>query len=112
VICMQKSIRDTLINDITNSGSYTPKTLAHNWTHAVYTDGCKSEVTDPISGHQNIIIGAACYDAHGAKTKDGGQLYFINPNGCRETNTITRAELSAIHQALIIKKIMTLMKIS
>ena len=71
---MRKSINDSLNNDITDSGLYTPKPLAHNWAQAVFTDGCKTEVTDPKSGQQNIIIGAACYDTYGAKTKDGGTL--------------------------------------
>ena len=94
----------TIINEISSSADYRPQPLAHNWTQGIYTDGCKTEVLDPYTGHTTTVTGAACYDAYEALTPDGGKLYLINPNGQRETNTINRAELSAIHQAVVIRE--------
>ena len=94
----------TIINEISSSADYRPQPLAHNWTQGIYTDGCKTEVLDPYTGHTTTVTGAACYEAYEALTPDGGKLYLINPNGQRETNTINRAELSAIHQALVIRE--------
>ena len=57
-----------------------------------------------LAGWVPTITGAACYDAYEALTPEGGKLYLINTNGQCETNTINRAELSAILQALIIRE--------
>ena len=88
-----------IINEISSSTDYSPQPLAHNWTQGIYTDGCKTEEIDPNTGRKTTITGAACYDAYEAQTPEGGKLCLINPNGQCETNTINRAELSAILQA-------------
>ena len=98
------TILNEIIDEISSSTDYNPQPLAHNWTQGIYTDGCKTEETDPYTGRKTTLTGAACYDAYEALTPEGGKLYLINPNGQRETNTINRAELSAILQALIIRE--------
>ena len=60
------------------------------WRNAVYTDG--SCVPDPIGGPN--ALGAAFYDG------PSGTTYLVDPAGQGGTNTITRAELGAIDQAL------------
>ena len=60
------------------------------WQHAVYTDG--SCVPDPHGGPNRL--GAAFYDG------PDGATYLVDPAGQGSTNTITRAELGAIDQAL------------
>ena len=84
---------NTIINEISSFADYRPQPLAHNWTQGIYTDGCKTEVLDPYTGHTTTVTGAACHVAYEALTADGGKLYLINPNGQCEANTINRAEL-------------------
>jgi ribonuclease HI len=60
------------------------------WRNAVYTDG--SCVPDPNGGPS--ALGAAFYDG------PSGTIYLDDPAGQGGTNTITRAELGAIDQAL------------
>ena len=55
----------------------------------MYTDG--AAVTDAGAG---TVLGAAVYDARADMT------YLVDPCGHGSTNTITRAELGAIDQAL------------
>ena len=58
----------------------------------LYTDGsCKKDKDTGVN-----MLGAAVYDAR-AKS-----FQRVQPNGLDATNTITRAELSAIHQALAV----------
>jgi ribonuclease HI len=63
--------------------------LKYDANDCYYTDGsCKNEEDGPNK------LGAAVYHA-------GTQQYItVQPNGCGTTNTITRAELSAIHALL------------
>ena len=62
--------------------------LLYDWQHGLYTDGsCKT-----LPGGN--VLGAAYYDGH------SGRTCTVQPNGLGATNTILRAELSAISQAL------------
>jgi ribonuclease HI len=62
---------------------------AHNWQQAIYTDGsCKQTETG------GRLLGAAFYDP------ESDAVRLINPNGITTTNTILRAELSALVYAL------------
>jgi ribonuclease HI len=63
----------------------------------IYTDG--SRIDSNVEGGPGKAIGAAA----AVHTKSGERrVILINPRGQGATNTINRAELSAIHQALIV----------
>ena len=67
-----------------------PAMLARDWRTGIYTDG--SCIPDPETGGN--LLGAAAYKP------DENRTLYIDPHGHGPSNTINRAELSAIHMAL------------
>ena len=62
--------------------------LCWDWREAIYTDGAC------VSGDHGNLLGAAFYDGY------TDSLFTVDPCGLGATNTIMRAELGALEQAL------------
>lgn len=67
--------------------------LKHDWQSFVYTDGSCIPASTGNEARGNML-GAAFYDGPSGKT------IMVEPQGCGSTNTITRAELSALDAAI------------
>lgn len=102
------------------SGSQEPPTVPEGWQNLLPTDAQgtpgphQPPAWDPMRG---VYTDGSCIKDDGGQNRLGAavwrkqngtpKLWLVNPNGLGPTNTINRAELSALHLALTLQEVVT-----